>query len=46
MHQLFIDCMKAYGSVSKEVLYSMLIDIWYPHEFGWLNPEESDGRGT
>jgi hypothetical protein len=31
VHQIFIDFMKAYDSVRREVLYNILI-VWNPHE--------------
>jgi hypothetical protein len=30
VHQLFIDFKKAYDSVRREVLYSILIELGYP----------------
>jgi hypothetical protein len=30
VHQLFIDFKKAYDSVGREVLYSILIEFWVP----------------
>jgi hypothetical protein len=32
VHQLFIDFKKAYGSVRREVLYSIVIRVWGTHE--------------
>jgi hypothetical protein len=36
VHQLFIDFKKAYDSVRREVLYSILIDLWVPIKVVWL----------
>jgi hypothetical protein len=36
VHQLFVDFKKAYDSVRREVLYSILIDRGVPMKLVWL----------
>jgi hypothetical protein len=37
VHQLFIDFIKAYDSVRREVLYSIFIEFEVPMNVVWLN---------
>jgi hypothetical protein len=42
VNQLFLDFMKAYDSVRREVLYNILFWVWYSHETGKATKNVSD----
>jgi hypothetical protein len=39
VHQIFIDFKKAYNSVRREVLYSILIMFGIPRKLSWANSD-------